>query len=50
MLPPNVEAGFRFALDRVHDNLDTFAKLRGGHMPQRHAWFILCSQGSFGCT
>lgn len=30
--PPDVEAGFAFAVDRVRDNLGTFAKLRGGRM------------------
>ena len=31
-MPPDVEAGFGFALDRVRDNLSTFSKLRGGRM------------------
>ena len=30
--PPDMEAGFGFAVDRVRDNLGTFAKLRGGRM------------------
>jgi Ca2+-transporting ATPase len=30
--PPDVESGFAFAVDRVRDNLGTFAKLRGGRM------------------
>lgn len=32
MFPPDVESGFAFAVDRVRDNLGTFAKLRGGRM------------------
>ena len=28
----DVEPGFAFAVDRVRDNLSTFAKLRGGRM------------------
>ena len=32
VFPPDVESGFVFAVDRVRDNLGTFAKLRGGHM------------------
>ncbi len=31
-LSPDVESGFAFAVDRVRDNLSTFAKLRGGRM------------------
>ena len=30
--PRNVESGFAFAMDRVHNNLGTFAKLCGGRM------------------
>jgi len=30
--PPDVESGFAFAVDRVHDNLGTFANLRSGRM------------------
>lgn len=30
--PPDVEPGFAFAVDRVRDNLGTFATLRGGRM------------------
>ena len=31
-MPPDVEPGFEFAMDRVRDNLSTFSKLRGGRM------------------
>jgi Ca2+-transporting ATPase len=31
-LPSAVESSFAFAVDRVRDNLGTFAKLRGGRM------------------
>jgi Ca2+-transporting ATPase len=30
--PPDVESGFVFTVDRVRDNLSTFARLRGGRM------------------
>jgi Ca2+-transporting ATPase len=29
---PDAEPGFASAMDRVHDNLSTFSKLRGGRM------------------
>ncbi len=31
-LPLDVKSGFAFAVDRVHDNLGTFANLRSGRM------------------
>ena len=32
MFTPDVESSFAFAVDRVRDNLGTFAKLHGGRM------------------
>ena len=32
MFTPDVESGFAFAVDRVRDNIGTFAKLHGGRM------------------
>jgi Ca2+-transporting ATPase len=43
--PPDVETGFAFAMDCVHDNLGTLAKLCGGRM--RGSSFVRKSR--FGC-
>ena len=41
---PNVESGFAFAMDRVRDNLVTFAKLHGG--PMRGPSFVRKSRSA----
>ena len=43
-MPPDMESGFAFAVDRVRDNLSTFSKLRGGRM--RGSSFVRMSRSA----
>ena len=44
MFTPDVESGFALAVDRVRDNLGTFAKLHGGRM--RGSSFVRTSRSA----